>query len=212
MQLRTSLLCSTVLSLLPGAIAQAPDAPSVANKEASNSALQFTVGAKTVRRWTDAAGAHVAMSRDGGGSWVELAAPNDLVQTVHGSFDPLAAMPTYQGSLAVPAGTRLHIVQFHTQVLAEFREALQHAGVEVLHFLPANCLVVRADGPSLAAVQALPYVRWVGGMPNAWKLDAETQAFVNLVALGLGATAATLALVPSANGQHDDAAGRRGDR
>lgn len=36
--------------------------------------------------------------------------------------------------------------------------------------------------------------------------------FVNLVALGLGATAATLALVPSADGQHDHAAGRGGDR
>jgi CysZ protein len=36
--------------------------------------------------------------------------------------------------------------------------------------------------------------------------------FVNLVALGLGATAATLALHESANGKHDEAAGRRAQR
>lgn len=36
--------------------------------------------------------------------------------------------------------------------------------------------------------------------------------FVNLVALGLGATAATLALNESANGEHDQTAGRRAER
>lgn len=182
MHLRTSLLCSTVLSLLPAAVAQAPETTPQATKDAIVREIRYTIGSMTVRRWTDAAGEHAAMSRDGGSSWVDLAAPNDLVQTVHGQFDPKTAMPQYPGDLAVPNGTRLHIVQFHTQVLAEYRHALTQAGVEILHFLPANCLVVRADAGALAAAQALPCVRWIGGMPNAWKLDAETQGFACVAA------------------------------
>lgn len=182
MQLRTSLLCSTVLSLLPAVAAQSPEAAGGTAAANVTQELRFTVGSVTVRRWTDASGEHAALSRNGGASWVALATPNDLLQLVHGTFDPKSAMPQYPGVLGVPTGTRLHIVQFHTQVLAEYRQALAAAGVEVLHFLPASCLMVRADGAALAAVQALPCVRWVGALPNAFKLDAETAAFATTAA------------------------------
>jgi hypothetical protein len=185
--LRSTLLCSTVLYLLSDSLsavrAQAPERTGADSTAPASATMQFTVGSMTVRRWVDGAGGHVALSRDGGNSWVEVAPPDDLVRTVHGQFDPLRELPSYPGVLAVPAGTRLHVVQFHTQVIADYRDALAKAGVEILHFLPANCLVVRADADALAAARALPCVRWIGAMPNAWKLDAATQAF----ALGGGA-------------------------
>ncbi len=181
MQLRPSLLCSAALSLLPFAVAQAPQ-DSAIRAETQSQELRFRVGEVTVRRWTDAGAPRAAMLRDGSATWFELAQPNDLLMTVHGQFDPLQGMPQYPGALNAPAGSRLHLVQFQTQVLPEYRSALQRAGLEILHFLPANCLVVRADAAALDAARALPCVRWVGAMPNAWKLDAETQAF----ALGAG--------------------------
>jgi serine protease AprX len=179
MHLRTTLVCSTVLSLVPAVTAQSPESTGIAAKNAANEVLQFTSGAHTVRRWSDAAGGHVAIRRDGTAAWVEVAPPDDRLLTRHGEFDPKHGMPPYAGALAAPAGTRLHVVQFHTQVLADYRDALQRAGVEILHFLPANALVVRGDAKAIAAVHALACVRWAGAMPNAFKFDADATSFVN---------------------------------
>ncbi|MFN6192950.1 MAG: peptidase S8, partial [Planctomycetota bacterium] len=106
--------------------------------------------------------------RAGASAWTPLAAPDDQLRLVMGQFDPLRGLPSYDGALAAPAGTRLHVVQFHTQVLPEYRAALVAAGAQALHFLPANCLVVRGDARAMAAVRALPCVRWLGALPNAW--------------------------------------------
>jgi serine protease AprX len=178
MLVRASLLCSTVLSLVPAAFAQAPDAAATTTAPSAEQDVRFTLGGLTVRRWVDGAGTHAATSRDGGASWQPLLPPNDDLQLVGGQFDPRTAQPQFPGVLGAPAGTRLQVVQFHTQVLAQYRDAVTAAGAEILHFLPASALLVRGDAAALAAVQALSCVRWTGPLQNAFKLDAETQAFV----------------------------------
>jgi hypothetical protein len=176
MQLRSSLLCSTVLSMLPVAVAQTP-ATTAVRTDAAAQALQFTVGGVTMKRWQDASGDHVAMSRDGGASWTPLLDADDLLRFQLVSFDPRVGEPEFPGVLGVAAGARIHVVQFHTQVMPEYRAALEAAGVEILHFLPAQALLVRGDVAKVTALRALPFVRWTGAMANAFKMDADTRAF-----------------------------------
>ncbi len=176
MQLRPSLLCFSALSLFPVAVAQAPETALRPPAEAANGELNYTIGTTTIRRWIDAGVARAAMSRDGGTSWQALLAPDDRLLFVLAEFDPLTG-PTYPGALAAPAGTRLMLVQFHTQVLPDYRTAVTNTGGEILHFMPADALFVRADAASAARLLALPCVRWVGPLQNAFKLDAELRAF-----------------------------------
>ena len=177
MHLRSSLLCSTVLSLLPAAFAQAPETVLNVSFEAKNQDVRYQVGALTIRRWSEAGVTYAAMSQNDGTSWTALGQPDDRLQFVLAQFDPKAGGPLFGGVLSAPNGTRLHVVQFQTQVLAGYRQALTNAGVEILHFLPANALIVRGDAAALDAVQQLACVRWVGALQNAFKLDAETAAF-----------------------------------
>lgn len=176
MQSPAAILSSAVLSLLPALAAQGEASARPTSERASATAgeLVFQVGDLTVRRTADAA----ACRRAGASAWTPLAAPDDQLRLVMGQFDPLRGLPSYDGALAAPAGTRLHVVQFHTQVLPEYRAALVAAGAQALHFLPANCLVVRGDARAMAAVRALPCVRWLGALPNAWKVDADARAFL----------------------------------
>ncbi len=165
--------CRTTLPLLSlclwaSAQAQAP----------GGSTLQFAVGGVEVRRSLVNGDPHVDWSRDGGATWRSLHRPDDRLHFRVATFDPLLGAPAFPGPLAVPAGSRLRIVQFQTQVIAEYRDALVAKGAEVLHFLPANALYVRCDDATTQALAALPFVRWVGGVANACKLDAWLQAFV----------------------------------
>ncbi|MFN9755539.1 MAG: S8 family serine peptidase [Planctomycetota bacterium] len=179
------------MSLLPALAAQGEASARPTSERASATAgeLVFQVGDLTVRRTADAA----ACRRAGASAWTPLAAPDDQLRLVMGQFDPLRGLPSYDGALVAPAGTRLHVVQFHTQVLPEYRAALVAAGAQALHVLPANCLVVRGDARAMAAVRALPCVRWLGALPNAWKVDADARAFL-LAGADVGARERNLVL------------------
>lgn len=190
MLLRTSLLCSAVLALVPSALAQDATAPVAARAATAAGELRFDVGGITVRRWSEGGVARAAVQR-AGGAWTPIAAPDDLLRLVMGQFDPKAGMPAYEAPFAAPAGTRLQVVQFHTQVLPEYRDALAAAGAQILHFVPSDCLLVRGDATAMAAVAKLQCVRWVGAMANAWKVDATVREFLRA---GAGAMELNLVL------------------
>jgi serine protease AprX len=171
MQFRSTLFCSTILSLVPAVVAQSADGA------ATNGSTTYQVGNTSVRRILEDGVAHALMSRDGS-SWQRLQAPDDRLHFRLGQFDPTTAMPQFTGVFAAPADTRLHIVQFQTQVLPDYRTAVERAGAEILHFLPANALYVRGDKDAIARVQALACVRWVGPLANAFKLDDDLRNFV----------------------------------
>ncbi|MBX3463526.1 MAG: S8 family serine peptidase [Planctomycetes bacterium] len=172
---------------------------------------EFAVQGVSVRRLLAADGPHADWSEDGGLSWRPLRQPDDRLHFRLVSFDPLLGVPSFPPPFGVPAASRLRLVQFHTQVLGAYREAVTAAGAEILHYLPANALFVRCDAGVAAALAALPCVRWIGGLPNACKLDPDLGAVLqaggnapvvcNLVLAAKGDRIACLQQVLLAGGQ-----------
>jgi serine protease AprX len=97
------------------------------------------------------------------------------VDLQRGSFDPLAGLApeTVNG---LEASGQLFIVQFHTQGIEAYREALRAEGAEVLHFMPHQAHVVRMDEATAARVGELPMVRWVGPYRASYRLEHEVLA------------------------------------
>jgi len=143
----------------------------------ANDQRTYRVGDVTVQRWTDAGVARASFQRAGENAR-PLLAPDDRLLFLLQSFDPLVGVPAFAGALGVPPGCRLRVVQFHTQVLAEYRAAVTAAGADILYFMPANALFVRCDATVAGELAALPCVRAVVELPNAFKLDATLRAFL----------------------------------
>ncbi|MBL4771043.1 MAG: S8 family serine peptidase [Planctomycetes bacterium] len=76
------------------------------------------------------------------------------------SFDPVSRTVKFPEVLA--AHGNLHIVQFETQSLAVYRDALTQLGAVVRNPLHYQAHVVAMDADTVAEVRALPFVRWVG--------------------------------------------------
>jgi hypothetical protein len=94
-----------------------------------------------------------------------------------GRFDPLAnAPPAVPSHLEAGSGTRLWVVQYWTQALEPYHEALRVRGAELRLFLPWHANVVAMDAAAAADVATLPFVRWVGSFQPAWRLEEELLA------------------------------------
>jgi hypothetical protein len=164
-----------VFGFLPAIAVALPFAASVSAQDQREE--RFATGDTVVRRWTEDGAPRAAWSRDGGATWQPLLEPDDRLHFVNGVFDPLRQPITFDGVLGEPAQNRLFVVQFETQVLAAYRDALQQAGAEILHFMPANALFVRCDARTADRLRELACVRWVGGLQNGFKLDTAMRAF-----------------------------------
>jgi hypothetical protein len=93
-------------------------------------------------------------------------------------FDPLKGEPAIPAGLRAPADAATAIVQFVTQPLPEFTQALADLGVSCEAPIGNHAFVVRFNAESeearknqFAAVHALPIVRWVGAVHGAYKLE-----------------------------------------
>jgi hypothetical protein len=94
------------------------------------------------------------------------------VKLRHGEFEPLAAgAPPVGATFAADDDTNLYIVQFATQPLEVFREAVADLGGEVYFYLPRHSHIVKLDPAARDAVEALPYVRWVGPYHPAYRME-----------------------------------------
>jgi hypothetical protein len=90
-------------------------------------------------------------------------------------FDPFAGLP------ALPPGLRLeripadrpsyHLVQLGGPITVEMRRGLEEAGAAILHYVPSNAYIVRADPGALARLWQLPAVRWSGPFEPAYALS-----------------------------------------
>jgi serine protease AprX len=102
----------------------------------------------------------------------------DAVHTLHlqrGVFDPLvdgAPVPV----AGLEASGRLHLVQYVTQSVEAYHDALRAAGATVRHYMPEYGNLVEMDAEAAARVAALPFVRWVGPYHASYRLEAELLA------------------------------------
>ncbi len=96
-----------------------------------------------------------------------------VIKLRHGDFDPLAPapQPAIEADFAAGADTDLYLVQFVTQTLPEFRDAIAAAGGQVRKFIPNHTFVVEMSPDAVAKVNGLPFVRWVGEYHPAYKLE-----------------------------------------
>jgi len=95
----------------------------------------------------------------------------------YAAFDPLR-----DGEPAIPAPLTLpveqpgdaatpHIVQFHTQPIQGYRDAIHAAGGVISKYIADHAYLVHITPESRAAVENLAFVRWVGEYKAAYKLE-----------------------------------------
>jgi len=99
----------------------------------------------------------------------------DVEPTLHlkrGNFDPLRdKLPVAPEGLAQSG--KLYIVQYETQSIEAYREALAARGAIVRHHMPAQANLVEMDGGTAAELAQLPFVRWVGPYQAFYRLEQE---------------------------------------
>jgi len=100
-----------------------------------------------------------------------LTSTSYVLKLRHGDFDPLRGAPAADAAVTAVAEGNLYIVQFITQPLEEFRAEIAALGGKVYKFLSNHAHFVEMTPAVRDAVAALPYVRWVGPVPVAYKLD-----------------------------------------
>ena len=136
-------------------------------------------GTPTVVRSTQTTDKTISsVSRDGGRTWTTQ---NEIDTKLHlrfGVFDPKTP-PVIPGGLLAKHDNRLFVVQFHTQIISEFRAALNGLGVELHHYLPSQSYLVRMDRSVITRVSRLPFVRCVMEYHTALRLDPD-------IIIGLG--------------------------
>lgn len=133
----------------------------------------FELGGAVIRVGYDHGEPRFSVSRDRRRSFQELPRTDNRIRLRYGSFDPLQALPPTPGALAVPPGARLFVVQTRTAILPEYREALLAAGLEVICYWPTNAFVVRGDAANADLLRSRAWVRWVGGVAVAYKLEED---------------------------------------
>jgi len=116
-------------------------------------------------------------------SWYAISLDGDRFERVrpashvvalrYARFDPLLAIPEVDGELMSDPASELCIVQCVTRPFAACVDAIRAAGGQVHIFLPDQALVVRVPVDCRDAVRQLPFVRWVGPLHPAYKLEEE---------------------------------------
>ncbi len=93
-----------------------------------------------------------------------FAAQNKLIRLRNQTIPPRFAK-TLEPSFEKQANGKLsglYLIQFSTPPGAEARVQLAAAGVQLLHYVPDDTFLARAQNASLAELRALPWVAWVG--------------------------------------------------
>ena len=126
----------------------------------------------------------VALSADGGRTWRPSEAMPYEIPLRAGRLTPGLRAPRVPAALRAPEDNRLFIVQLETKGLAELRRALRARGAELLAYLPHGAWITRMDPQEKAAVEALPFVRWVGPYEPGYKIDPDVVAEIEAAPVG----------------------------
>ncbi len=96
----------------------------------------------------------------------------------HGDHDPAVFVPSIDTSLAARDGTNLYFVQFVTQPLEEFRDTIEQLGGVVHKFISNHTYITRMTPDVRDIVADLPFVRWIGPVHPAYKLEEEIRDWI----------------------------------
>lgn len=89
----------------------------------------------------------------------------------HSAFDPLVDVPQMDLPGQENYDGDLHVVQYFTPSLPEYRNSLNQVGAKVIGFLPHYAAIVRLNPAQKQQVEAMDFVRWVGPYQPAWRLE-----------------------------------------
>ncbi len=95
------------------------------------------------------------------------------IRLQYASFDPLTAEPPVPDDLqldAPQAGGGLYLVQLDGPVQANWRQALEAAGVRLFAYIPDYAFIGSLGDATPESVSSLPHVRWVGVYQPAYRL------------------------------------------
>ena len=116
------------------------------------------------------------------GTWTQAKEADYRLKFRSGSFEPLSKeAPPFDERLMLPAiepadadeKDNTYCVQFITQSLPEYQQAVNRLGCRVLDYVPNYCHVVSMKPNVAEQVRELPFVRWVGPYHPAFKLGKE---------------------------------------
>ena len=88
------------------------------------------------------------------------------------TFDPLRRAPSFASS-PLPEGGDVCIVQFVTQPLDAYTEALRDLGASVYHHVSNHAYLMRMTPGAREAARNLPFVRWIGDFHPEYRLEPE---------------------------------------
>ena len=114
---------------------------------------------------------YYSISLDGGETVVRTHQPSYELGLRYEHFDPLVETPTVESGLSAGIDTNLYIVQFLTQPLEEFKNAIESLGGFVYQYIAQFAYVVEMDENVKSIVESLPYVRWIGPYHPAYRLE-----------------------------------------
>jgi hypothetical protein len=124
---------------------------------------------------------HYAISLDGQHVDAVKATSYDLLFR-RAQFDPLHNPPSFEGS-AFATGGELYIVQYVTQPLLEYSDAITALGGRVYDFIESHAHLVRMSAAARDEVGKLPFVRWIGTYHPEFRVEPEVLAQLNAKSL-----------------------------
>jgi hypothetical protein len=128
-----------------------------------------------VRNWIENGETLSAVSRDGGSTWVPLPTPKNFLNWRDRSFDPLTGDAGVPEALTSDGSNELFYVQFVTDIISEYADALAGLGAEMTRYYPHDAYIVRIARDKIADVRRQAFVRAVMELELAHKLDTPLQ-------------------------------------
>jgi hypothetical protein len=114
---------------------------------------------------------YYSISLDGGKTIARTVQATYELGLRYAIFDPLKGEPAIIPLLTADNDVHLYIVQFSTQPLEEFQQAIITAGGIVRHYIAQYAYLVEMSEPTRTKVEQLPYVRWIGMYHPAYRLE-----------------------------------------
>ena len=131
-----------------------------------------------VKTWTAGGVERAAVSRDGGSTWLELPAPRYEINWRNRLIDPQVGDLTMPSTLQADETNELFYVQFVTDIIPEYAQALDQLGVDFTRYHPNQAYIARGSRALVQGLVQQPYVRAVMELELGHKLDEQVQTLL----------------------------------